>query len=69
MQQHLHHNIALVQSAYKQLSAAATGGASLQDFAWAVSVNAATMHCAVAVRLLCCAVAVLCHAVLCPAVL
>ena len=67
MQQHLHHNTALVQSAYKQLSAEATGGASLQDFAWAVSASAATKHCVVAVLWLCCAMlccAMLCHAVL-----
>ena len=39
MQQQLRDNNAMVQSAFQQLSAEATGGASLEDFAWAVSVS------------------------------
>ena len=50
MQQQLRDNTAMVQGAYKQLSAEATGGASLEDFAWAVSVSASVAAVCAAVH-------------------
>lgn len=50
MQQQLRDNTAMVRGAYKQLSAEATGGASLEDFAWAVSVSASVAAVCAAVH-------------------